>query len=40
MIESAWKLMHRTIPMLLHSTGMRRTEVSLLKVDDIDVNEW
>ena len=36
MIESAWNLMHRTILMLLYGTGMRRTEVSQLKVSDID----
>jgi site-specific recombinase XerD len=36
MIECAWNLMHRTILMVLYATGMRRTEVSLLKVSDID----
>ncbi|MDP9114349.1 MAG: tyrosine-type recombinase/integrase [Acidobacteriota bacterium] len=36
MIEAAPNLMHRTILMLLYGTGMRRTEASLLKVNDID----
>ena len=36
LIEAASNLMHRTILMVLYETGMRRTEVSLLKVTDID----
>ena len=36
LIEAASNLMHRTILMVLYGTGMRRTEVSLLKVTDID----
>jgi integrase/recombinase XerD len=36
MIEAAPNLMHRTILMVLYGTGMRRTEASLLKVEDID----
>ena len=36
MIEAAPNLMHRTILMVLYGTGMRRTEASLLKVNDID----
>jgi integrase/recombinase XerD len=36
MIESAWNLTHRTILMILYGTGMRRSEVSMLKVSDID----
>ena len=36
MIEAAPNLMHRTILMVLYGTGIRRTEASLLKVNDID----
>ncbi len=36
MIEATQNLMHRTILMVLYGTGMRRTEASLLKVNDID----
>src|SRR5262249_1859733 len=36
MIEAAPSLLHRTILMVLYATGMRRTELSLLKVADID----
>jgi integrase len=36
MIEAAPNLMHRTILMVLYATGIRRAEVSLLKVSDID----
>ena len=36
MIEAAPSLMHRTILMVLYGTGIRRTEASLLKVNDID----
>ena len=36
LINAAWNLMHRTILMVLYGTGMRRTEVSMLKVEDID----
>jgi len=36
LIEASTNLMHRTMLMVLYGTGMRRTEVSLLKVADID----
>ena len=36
MIEAAPNLMHRTILMVLYATGIRRTEASLLKVNDVD----
>jgi len=36
MIEGTTNLMHRTILMVLYATGVRRTELSLLKVTDID----
>jgi integrase/recombinase XerD len=36
LIESASNLMHRTILMMLYSTGMRRAELCQLKVSDID----
>ena len=36
MIERTTNLMHRTILMVLYGTGVRRTELSLLKVGDID----
>jgi integrase/recombinase XerD len=36
LIESAGNLMHRTILMMLYSTGMRRAELCQLKVSDID----
>jgi integrase/recombinase XerD len=36
LIEAAPNRMHRMLLMLLYSTGMRRTEASLLKVSDID----
>jgi len=36
LINAAWNLMHRTIWMVLYGTGMRRTEVRMLKVEDID----
>src|SRR5262245_17729705 len=36
MIERTTNLMHRTILMMLYGTGVRRTELSLLKVTDID----
>jgi site-specific recombinase XerD len=36
MIEAASSLLHRTILMVLYSTGIRRREASLLKVSDID----
>jgi len=36
LIEAASNLTYRTILMLLYGTGMRRAEVPLLKVDDID----
>jgi len=36
MIEGTTNLMHRTLLMVLYGTGMRRTELSLLKVADID----
>jgi len=36
MIEAAPNLLHRTILMVLYATGMRRTELSLLKIADID----
>jgi integrase len=36
MIEAAPNLLHRTILMVLYATGMRRTEASLLKVNDVD----
>jgi integrase/recombinase XerD len=36
LIESASSLMHRAILMMLYSTGMRRAELSQLKVSDID----
>ena len=36
LIEAAPNLMYRTLLMLLYSTGIRRTEASLLKVSDID----
>jgi len=36
LINAAGNLLHRTLLMTLYGTGMRRTEVSLLKVSDID----
>ena len=36
LIEAAPNLMYRALLMLLYSTGIRRTEASLLKVSDID----
>jgi site-specific recombinase XerD len=36
MIDRTTNLMHRTILMVLYATGVRRTELSLLKVTDID----
>jgi len=36
LIDAAGNLMQRTLLMTLYGTGMRRTEVSLLKVGDID----
>src|SRR5262249_39793918 len=36
MIEGTTTLMHRTLLMVLYGTGVRRTELSLLKVSDID----
>jgi integrase/recombinase XerD len=36
MIDGTTNLMHRTLMMVLYGTGVRRTELSLLKVDDID----
>src|SRR5215831_1989412 len=36
MIDETTSLMHRTILMVLYGTGVRRTELSLLKVTDID----
>jgi integrase/recombinase XerD len=36
LIDGAGNLMQRTLLMTLYGTGMRRTEVSLLKVSDID----
>ena len=36
LIEAAPNLLHRTLLMVLYSTGVRRKEVSLLKVSDID----
>ena len=36
LIEAASNLMHRTILMVLYGTGIRRTEASLLKVNDIE----
>src|SRR5215472_19010362 len=36
MIDETTNLMHRTILMVLYGTGVRRTELSLLKVADID----
>jgi integrase/recombinase XerD len=36
MIDGTTNLMHRTLLMVLYGTGMRRTELSLLKVTDID----
>ena len=36
LIEATPNPMHRTILMVLYSTGIRRTEASLLKVSDID----
>ena len=36
MIDRTTNLMHRTILMVLYGTGVRRTELSLLKVADID----
>lgn len=36
LIEAAPNLFHRTLLMVLYSTGVRRTEASLLKVGDID----
>lgn len=38
LIEAASSLMHRTILILLYATGIRRAEVRLLKVSDIDSN--
>jgi integrase/recombinase XerD len=36
LIDAAGNLLHRALLMTLYGTGMRRTEVSLLKVSDID----
>src|SRR5215471_19030814 len=36
MIDGTTNLMHRTILMVLYATGVRRTELSLLKATDID----
>ena len=36
LIEAASSLMHRTILMLLYATGIRRAELRLLKLSDID----
>ena len=36
MIDAATSLLHRTLLMTLYSTGMRRAEVTRLKVSDID----
>jgi len=36
MIDAATTLLHRTLLMILYSTGMRRAEVTRLKVGDID----
>lgn len=36
MIDAATTLLHRTLLMILYSTGMRRAEVASLKVSDID----
>ena len=36
MIDGTTNLMHRTLLMVLYGTGLRRTELSLLKVADID----
>jgi integrase/recombinase XerD len=36
LIEAAPNLLHRTLLMVLYSTGVRRTEASRLKVSDID----
>ena len=36
MIDGTTNLMHRTLLMVLYGTGVRRTELSLLKVTDID----
>jgi len=36
MIDGTTNLMHRTLLMVLYGTGIRRTELSLLKVADID----
>jgi len=38
LIEAASSLMHRTMLILLYATGIRRAEVRLLKVSDIDSN--
>jgi integrase len=39
MIDAATCLLHRTLLMTLYSTGMRRAEVTRLKVSDID-SKW
>jgi integrase/recombinase XerD len=36
LIDSAGNLMHRTMMMMLHATGLRRAEMCHLKVSDID----
>ncbi len=36
MIDAATTLLHRTLLMTLYSTGMRRAEITRLKVSDID----
>ncbi len=36
MIDAATTLLHRTLLMILYSTGVRRAEVTRLKVSDID----
>ena len=36
MLDAATSLLHRTLPMTLYSTGIRRAEITRLKVCDID----
>ena len=40
MIDGTTNLMHRTLLMVLYGTGIRRTELSLLKWPTSTANAW